>query len=249
MVGQAALDDRLTAMGRSPFKQPVQVEDLDAALLALRESGHRVTAARRLVLEALFAAEGPASADHLAHAVGGSNTPLDSASVHRNLAQLEELGLVRHVHIGHGPGLYALAGAAEREYIACERCGRVTSVEPAKLDPVRRTIRRKFGYEARFSHFPILGLCRSCAGEARAGSRAKGAEQMNHHEHEHAHEEAHSHTHSHGDEEHEHAHISHDHEHTEHEHEHSHGDYVHSHPHVHEKGLEDDHEHGHDNPD
>lgn len=235
-------------MGRSPFKQPVQVEDLEGALRALRDSGHRVTAARRMVLEGLFEADGPVSADHLARTVGGKSTPLDTASVHRNLAQLEELGLVRHVHIGHGPGLYALVGAAKREYIACERCGRVTSVEPAKLDPVRRTIRRKFGYEARFSHFPILGLCRSCAEAPDGGTEVKGALEMDHEHDEHSHEEPHSHSHSHGDEEHAHAHTEHDHEHTEHEHEHSHGDYVHSHPHVHEKGLEEDHEHGHDRP-
>ena len=234
-------------MGRSPFKQSVQVEDLEGALRALRESGHRATAARRIVLEGLFAADGPVSADHLARTVGGKSTPLDTASVHRNLAQLEELGLVRHVHIGQGPGLYALVGAAEREYIACERCGRVTSVEPAKLDPVRRTIRRRFGYEARFSHFPILGLCRSCAEAPNSVSETKGALEMDH-EHEHSHEEPHSHRHTHGDEEHAHGHTGHEHEHTEHEHEHSHGDYVHSHPHVHEKGLEEDHEHGHDRP-
>lgn len=233
-------------MGRSAGNQPVKVEDLEGALGALRDSGHRVTAARRLVLEALFEAEGPASADHLARTIGGRNTPLDSASVHRNLAQLEELGLVRHVHIGHGPGLYALIGEAEREYIACERCGRVTSVETAKLDPVRRTIRRRFGYHARFSHFPILGLCRNCADQARTGTQAKGGDRMDDDGRDHSHDEPHTHTHSHGDDEHEHAHTKHDHEHTEHEHEHSHGDYVHSHPHVHEQGLEGDHEHGHD---
>jgi Fur family ferric uptake transcriptional regulator len=215
VVGKPALDRRIALpMGRSPFNRPVQVEDLEGALAALRQSGHRVTAARRLVLEALFQAEGPASAEHLARLVGGARTPLDSATVHRNLAQLEGLGLVRHVHIGHGPGLYALVGAAEREYIACERCGRVTSVEPAKLDPVRRAIRRKFGYEARFSHFPILGLCRSCAQAQRAGARAKGAEPE--HDHEHSHGDylhSHPHVHQQGHEQHEHDHQQeHDHE-------------------------------------
>jgi Fur family ferric uptake transcriptional regulator len=232
-------------MGRSPYNEPVGAESLEDALGTLRASGLRVTAARRMVLEALFEADGPASADHLARAMGGEGSPLDAASVHRNLTQLEALGLVRHVHIGHGPGLYALIGGADREYIACERCGRVTSVEPAKLDSVRKTIRRRFGYEARFSHFPILGLCRSCAAGKRGEPTAKGTERMDHHEHQHSHDDAHSHRHSHGDVEHEHAHTSHEHDHTEHEHEHSHGDYVHSHPHVHEKGLEGDHEHGH----
>ena len=36
----------------------------------------------------------------------------DLASVYRNLEHLEELGVVRHVHFGHGPGLYALPAAA-----------------------------------------------------------------------------------------------------------------------------------------
>ncbi len=232
-------------MGRSPYNEPVRVDGLEEALDALRRTGHRVTAARRVVLEALLAADGPASAEHLARTIGGARTPLDSASVHRNLAQLEELGLVRHVHIGHGPGLYALVGKSEREYIACERCGRVTTVEPAKLDSIRRSIRRRFGYEARFTHFPILGLCSRCAAQSAGDEVSKGGEpQMS--DHHHGHDDAHSHEHSHGDVTHQHAHTSHDHEHTEHEHEHSHGDYVHSHPHVHEEGLEGDHEHGHD---
>lgn len=215
---------------------------------ALRDSGHRVTTARRLVLEALFDADGPVSAEYLARGMGGARTPMDTASVHRNLAQLEELGLVRHVHIGHGPGLYALVRAEEREYLACERCGQVTSVEPGKLDAIRRSIRRRFGYEARFTHFPILGLCRSCSMETQHGA-TKGASSvmtdLDAKTPDHQHDESHSHTHSHGDVEHEHAHTEHEHEHTEHEHEHSHGDHVHSHPHVHQQGLEEEHEHSH----
>ena len=161
-------------MGFSPFRDAVKVDDLDEALSALRESGHRVTAPRRLVLEALFAAEGPVSAEYVAAGMDGASTPMDAASVHRILSQLEELGLVRHVHIGHGPGLYALVGQADREYLACERCGRVTTVEPGKLDSIRRSIRRRFGYEARFTHFPILGLCPGCRREI-AGEESPSA--------------------------------------------------------------------------
>ncbi len=139
---------------------------------------------------------------------------MDVASVHRNLSQLEELGLVRHVHIGHGPGLYALVGADDREYIACEHCGQVTSVEPKKLDSVRSMIRRRFGYEARFTHFPILGLCRSCAREMRGergGEPKKSAVRAHQgHEHEHSHGNyVHSHPHVHEkgvEDEHQHSH-------------------------------------------
>lgn len=186
-------------MSSSPFSPSVPVSDLEQAMQVLRDSGHRVTAARRLVLEALFDADGPVSAEYLAQGMGGARTQMDTASVHRNLAQLEELGLVRHVHIGHGPGLYALVRPEEREYLACERCGRVTSVEPDKLESVRRTIRRRFGYEARFTHFPILGLCESCSQQVQGGRKRSAAKSADQHSHEHSHgDHVHSHPHAHG---------------------------------------------------
>jgi Fur family ferric uptake transcriptional regulator len=196
-------------MGFSPFRDAVQLDDLEDALRALRDSGHRVTASRRLVLEALFDAEGPVSAEYVAEGMGGASTPMDAASVHRILSQLEELGLVRHVHIGHGPGLYALVSQGDHEYLACERCGRVTTVEPGELNSIRRTIERRFGYEARFTHFPILGLCRSCLREI-ADEDSGVAQGRAGHAHEHGHSHGgyvHSHPHAHGGAGHDHGHA------------------------------------------
>jgi Fur family transcriptional regulator, ferric uptake regulator len=143
------------------------VEDVDEAVAILREHGLRVSAARRVVLEALFAADGPVSAEHVAAGIVGRVPRSDLASVYRNLETLEELGLVRHVHLGHGPGLYALAGPA-REYLVCESCDTVQAVDESELDDVREKIEDAFGFEARFSHFPIVGLCRTCSAEADA---------------------------------------------------------------------------------
>ena len=56
-----------------------------------------------------------------------------------------------------------LVGSGEKEFLLCERCGRVRSVDPSELDPLREQIERDFGYRARFSHFPIVGLCATCA--------------------------------------------------------------------------------------
>jgi Fur family ferric uptake transcriptional regulator len=180
----------------SPQAEPLEFKDIDDVLTALRERGHRISAARRLVLEALFAAEGPVSAQFIADGLDGSQAELDRTSVYRNLEQLEQLGVVRHVHLGHGPSLYHLVGGGEREYLACEGCGRVTSVDPSELDPVRDRVRKQFGYEARFGHFPIVGLCRECA--SGGTHRGKGAA-----DHEHSHGGyVHSHPHSHGPHEH-----------------------------------------------
>ncbi|MCW3064504.1 MAG: Fe2+/Zn2+ uptake regulation protein-like protein [Solirubrobacterales bacterium] len=140
------------------YAPSVRFETLDDALAALRERGLRISTPRRLVLEALFEAEGPVSAEHLARRL-----ELDVASVYRNLETLERSGLAAHLHLGHGPSLHVLVGRGEREYLYCEGCGAVETLVPDALDRVRAEVRRGFGYEARFTHFPIVGLCPKCA--------------------------------------------------------------------------------------
>jgi hypothetical protein len=56
-----------------------------------------------------------------------------------------------------------LEGAGDQEYLACESCGALKPVEPSPLDGVRGAVRRLSDFEARFSHFPIVGLCARCA--------------------------------------------------------------------------------------
>jgi Fur family ferric uptake transcriptional regulator len=147
----------------APRREPLRFEDLADVVAALRRDGGRLTAPRRQVLEALFAAEGLVSAEQIA-AGAGTGVEIEPASVYRNLERLEELGVVHHVHLGHGPGLYGLVGHGEREYLVCEDCGRVTAADPEQLDRARAAIREDLGYEARFTHFPIHGRCAHCAG-------------------------------------------------------------------------------------
>jgi Fur family transcriptional regulator, ferric uptake regulator len=158
---EIALPDetRMTVSSPTP---PLRFNSPKSVLNALRGKGLRVSTARRVVVHALFAAGRPLSAEEIAAGVDGG-MPVDLASVYRNLETLEKLGAVRHFHAGHGPGRYALTGDGEREYLACERCGSVAEVEAGQLDELRAEIRERFGYEARFTHFPIVGLCDECS--------------------------------------------------------------------------------------
>jgi Fur family ferric uptake transcriptional regulator len=150
-------------MTQAPAAVPLRFEGVDDVLAALRARGHRVSIACRLVLDALFAADGPLSAQAIAGGTEAGATPLEATSVYRNLERLEDLGVVRHVHLGHGPGLYMLIGSGEKEFLLCERCERVTTVDPSELDTIRGAIVERFGHHARFTHFPIVGLCATCA--------------------------------------------------------------------------------------
>lgn len=139
----------------------MQADTLSEAVAALRARGLRLSGARRMVLEALYATDAPLSAEEIAEGTGAFPVS-DLASVYRNLETLERLGLVQHVHLGHGAGRYVRAGR-EREYLVCERCGAHRAVPPEDLDGVRRAVAAATGYHARFSHFPIVGLCAECA--------------------------------------------------------------------------------------
>jgi Fur family ferric uptake transcriptional regulator len=144
----------------APQAPRLAVDNIDDAIEALRARGLRLSTTRQLVLEALFAAAGPVSAEAIA-----LRLDLVPTSVYRNLETLERHGLVRHVHLGHGPGLYALVGDGEHEYIYCPGCGTARTVRPELLDPVRNHILRRFGYEVRFTHFALVGRCARCAAQ------------------------------------------------------------------------------------
>jgi Fur family ferric uptake transcriptional regulator len=133
---------------------PVRAASVPAAVDALRARGLRVTRPRRRLLAALYAAAEPASAETLAAGA-------DLASVYRNLEAFEAVGLVRHVHLGHGPGRYTLRGRGG--WAACEACGRHARLPAAAVARLRTLVREATGLDSDFDHFPIVGLCRDCA--------------------------------------------------------------------------------------
>jgi Fur family ferric uptake transcriptional regulator len=142
--------------------RPLAAASIPAALTTLRVRGLRVSSARRLVLEALFAADGPVGADAIAGGLGGRLPGSDLASVYRNLDTLEEIGLVRHFHLAHGRGLYALTGRHDAGYATCERCGAHHALDRDAVARVAAALREACGYEAHLSHFPIVGTCPEC---------------------------------------------------------------------------------------
>ena len=150
-------------MTRPGTAAPFPAASLEAAADELRRRGRRLSAARRAVLQTLFAATGPVSAEQIAAGLGGRFPRAELTSVYRNLETLEHEGLVRHVHLGHGPGRYVLADAVS-EFLLCEICGSVEAVDPQRLDAARAAIRAELGFDARFTHLPISGTCGRCAG-------------------------------------------------------------------------------------
>jgi Fe2+ or Zn2+ uptake regulation protein len=126
----------------------------------VRAAGLRMGAARRQVIEVLDALDGPVTAEDVAARL----PEVHVSSVYRSLNVLEELGVVRHVHLAHGPARYELTDVADQvRHLACEQCGRDVVVPSALFDDLRATIEREYGFVMDGGHFAIPGRCRDCA--------------------------------------------------------------------------------------
>src|SRR3954449_10649256 len=151
------------SMSLAPKSPATRPATLAAALATVRSHGLRASSARRLLLAALVAAERPITAEAIARGLDGRVPPSDVGSVYRNLEALDRIGLVHRLNPGHGAALYTLAGAADAGYVACERCGEVHTADPRALAAVRMAVRAALGYEASFTHVPLVGTCAACA--------------------------------------------------------------------------------------
>ena len=96
-------------------------------LRRLRATGGRATTARRLILRSLFGSPHHRTAEDLTAEVQVEAPDVHISTVYRNLEELERLGVVTHVHLGHGPATYHLAPTTHC-HLVCEGCGTVLEV-------------------------------------------------------------------------------------------------------------------------
>lgn len=128
---------------------------------ALRAQGYRLTPQRQLVLEAV-AELGHATPDDIATAVRRTAHGVNISTVYRTLELLEELGLVTHTHLGHGPATYHVATENDHVHLVCRTCGKVTETSPDLVAGVVTDLARSEGFHADVGHLAIFGRCRDC---------------------------------------------------------------------------------------
>jgi Fur family transcriptional regulator, ferric uptake regulator len=132
----------------------------------LHRVGQRYTSNRRALVDAVLRARGPASIGDLL--VGRRAVPQSSA--YRNLAVLEQAGVIRRVITEEDFARFELdEGLTEHHHhLVCSNCGRIEDVAiPANVE---RSIGRTFDRLAKGAGFAsvghrldLIGRCRSCA--------------------------------------------------------------------------------------
>lgn len=141
---------------------------LDRILASLRADGGRITPARRALVTVLLEAVGHVTADDLAEAVQRSHPDVHRSTIYRTLDALEELGVVDHVHLGHGRAVYHLLDDPH-QHLVCEVCEAVIEAPDELFRPLAETLLADYGFALRPNHFAVLGRCAQCVDTPGAG--------------------------------------------------------------------------------
>lgn len=135
---------------------------VDEVIDRVRALGGRATVARRLILTLLFSEPKHHTAEEIAAAVQAEAPDVHLSTIYRNLEELERLGVVEHVHFGHGPATYHVAPSTHG-HLVCQQCGAVTEIDDARFGPFVASIRESYGFQVDVHHFALLGRCADCA--------------------------------------------------------------------------------------
>jgi Fur family ferric uptake transcriptional regulator len=132
----------------------------------VRDRGGRITPQREVVLAALHRMPEHVTAEGILEEISEEHPNINLTTIYRTLELFEELGIVYHAHMGHGPGSYHLSSRGTHNHLVCRRCGAEIDADIRSLARVEDEVLALHGFEADFSHFAVTGLC----GECRAGS-------------------------------------------------------------------------------
>ena len=134
---------------------------LEHLLELVRANGGRVTTSRRAILTALLETGPHVTADELAAYVQRRHPDVHLSTIYRTLDTLTGLGVLDHVHLGHGRAVFHMADEAH-QHLVCARCGRVVEAPEEVFRDVARRIQHEYGFSLDLGHFALSGRCRAC---------------------------------------------------------------------------------------
>jgi Fur family transcriptional regulator, ferric uptake regulator len=128
----------------------------------IQNQGHRLTPARRTILEVLVQSGGHLSADHLADLVRQGEPGIGRMTVYRTLDLLNELGLIRPVYQGTGAAHYILMDNGHHHHLICSNCDQVIEFDDCALEGVAKRLGGRFNFQVHGHLLEFYGLCEAC---------------------------------------------------------------------------------------
>jgi Fur family transcriptional regulator, peroxide stress response regulator len=136
---------------------------LNRLLAQFEASGRRVTRQRIAVCEALLAHGGHPTAAEVFQRIHAAHPAISQATVYNTLAVLEELSLIRLLHIVGDDHAHYELGVDPHVNAVCTRCGRITDIYTDTLEALLGLVAMRSGYQLSQGEGVIVyGLCPDC---------------------------------------------------------------------------------------
>lgn len=129
--------------------------------LRLLRDGHRITAPRRVLLDAMQAVGDHFTAERLRAAA----PQVGRATVFRTLRLLQDVGSLCQVVLDDGTVEYRLTAGGHHHHIVCSSCGRVSDFSGCDISDLLAEIAARTGYDIEAHRLEIYGRCDSCRSE------------------------------------------------------------------------------------
>lgn len=127
----------------------------------LHDRGYRLTPQRRLVLAALQSL-GTATPEQIVQEPALVEAGVNITTVYRAVELLEELGLVTHLHLGHGAPRYQVVRTEQHLHVICHRCGAVSDASAELAAEMVERLAAERGFAVDIGHLSVSGTCAQC---------------------------------------------------------------------------------------
>ena len=146
----------------------------DHSVQTLRDSGHRLTPQRVLILSSLRHADGHVTASEILDQVRESYPYIDASTVYRTLSVLKKLRLVSETDLGAGETIYEWLHQDRHHHLICRRCDRLIRLDHQYMANLGTEILDDYGFEADVDHIAIFGLCSGCVSDPHENGNTNG---------------------------------------------------------------------------
>lgn len=146
----------------------------DHSVQTLRDSGHRLTPQRVLILSSLRHADGHVTASEILDQVRESYPYIDASTVYRTLSVLKKLRLVSETDLGAGESIYEWLHQDRHHHLICRGCDRLIRLDHQYMANLGTEILDDYGFKADVDHIAIFGLCADCISEPAVNGTMNG---------------------------------------------------------------------------
>lgn len=136
-----------------------------SCVATLKEKGLKLTPQRILITDIIHDARGHITAGEIIGQVQAKMPGVNKSTIYRTLDILEEAGCVYKSELDN-ESIYHHDHKGHHHHLKCSRCGRTINCDESMLEPLQKSLMKKYNFHVDFKHMVINGICGKCQEKA-----------------------------------------------------------------------------------